>query len=132
MRALSIRQPWAALIVDGVKDIENRDWRGIPGYRGWIAIHASKTFDLEGVAAAQRIINNIGSDMEVRLDPEAYQKGGIIGYAYLNDIVSYDSSPWFTGPMGFKLRMPRRCEFVPCKGNLGLWKLDDETNRKVI
>lgn len=26
MAALSIRQPWAWLVVQGYKDIENRDW----------------------------------------------------------------------------------------------------------
>ncbi len=26
MKALSVRQPWAWLIVNGCKDIENRDW----------------------------------------------------------------------------------------------------------
>jgi hypothetical protein len=37
MKALSIKQPWAWLIVNGHKDIENRDWRSDnPGlkYRG--------------------------------------------------------------------------------------------------
>ena len=34
--ALSIRQPWAWLIVNGYKDIENRDWK--THYRGrWMA-----------------------------------------------------------------------------------------------
>ncbi|AWI90326.1 hypothetical protein C0214_19955 [Methylobacterium sp. DM1] len=28
VKALSIMQPWAWLIVNGHKDIENRDWRG--------------------------------------------------------------------------------------------------------
>jgi hypothetical protein len=32
MKALSIRQPWASLIVAGYKDIENRSWR--TSYRG--------------------------------------------------------------------------------------------------
>jgi len=32
MKALSIRQPWAWLIVDGYKDIENSTWH--TNYRG--------------------------------------------------------------------------------------------------
>lgn len=27
MKAITIKQPWASLIVEGVKDIENRTWR---------------------------------------------------------------------------------------------------------
>ena len=39
MKTLSIRQPWASLIVEGFKDVENRSWR--TPIRGEIAIHAS-------------------------------------------------------------------------------------------
>lgn len=39
MKALSIKQPWAALIAHGIKDIENRTWR--THFRGKIYIHAS-------------------------------------------------------------------------------------------
>ena len=40
MKALSIRQPWAHLILHGGKDIENRDWR--TSVRGRVLVHASK------------------------------------------------------------------------------------------
>ena len=38
MRVLSVRQPWASLLVRGVKDIENRTWSTT--YRGPVLIHA--------------------------------------------------------------------------------------------
>jgi hypothetical protein len=40
MKALSIRQPWAWLILNAGKDIENRDW--LTRFRGPFLIHASK------------------------------------------------------------------------------------------
>ena len=40
MKALSLRQPWASLIIYGGKDIENRRWE--TKYRGPLLIHASK------------------------------------------------------------------------------------------
>lgn len=40
MKALTIRQPWASLIAEGVKTIETRSWS--TKYRGPIAIHAGK------------------------------------------------------------------------------------------
>ena len=40
MLALSIRQPWASLILKAGKNIENRDWP--TKYRGRILIHAAK------------------------------------------------------------------------------------------
>ena len=48
--AISIRQPWASLIIEGssgiYKDVENRTWT--TRIRGLIAIHAAKTFDQAG------------------------------------------------------------------------------------
>lgn len=40
MKALSIRQPWAWLIVHGGKDIENRSWH--TKFRGRFLVHAAK------------------------------------------------------------------------------------------
>mgnify|MGYP000843697978 FL=1 len=39
MKTLSVRQPWASLLVSGLKDIENRTWA--PNFRGRIMIYAS-------------------------------------------------------------------------------------------
>lgn len=37
MKTLSVRQPWASLLVSGLKDIENRTWA--PNYKGLSLIH---------------------------------------------------------------------------------------------
>lgn len=39
MKAITIKQPWASLIVHGIKDIENRTWR--TNFRGRVLIHAA-------------------------------------------------------------------------------------------
>lgn len=39
MKILFVRQPWASLLVSGLKDIENRTWA--PNFKGRILIHAS-------------------------------------------------------------------------------------------
>ncbi len=39
MKALTVRQPFASLIVDGYKTIENRTWK--TDYKGPLAIHAA-------------------------------------------------------------------------------------------
>jgi predicted transcriptional regulator len=52
MKAISIRQPWAQLVVEGVKDIENRNWFTM--HRGRLYIHASKTFEKD---VGERFIN---------------------------------------------------------------------------
>lgn len=43
MKVISIKQPWASLIVNGYKQYEFRSWK--TKYRGEILIHASKAFD---------------------------------------------------------------------------------------
>ena len=47
MKAISIKQPWAWAFLHG-KEVENRNWRFPPKYRGEILIHASMSFDKEG------------------------------------------------------------------------------------
>ncbi len=42
-KALSVRQPWASLIVCGLKTIEVRTWS--TSYRGPLYIHAAKSLD---------------------------------------------------------------------------------------
>lgn len=43
MKALTIKQPWASLIVLGEKKIETRSWK--TSYRGPILIHAGKNIE---------------------------------------------------------------------------------------
>ena len=47
MKVLSIRQPWAWLIMTGLKDVENRTWN--TDFRGQFAIHASRKFDWDAL-----------------------------------------------------------------------------------
>lgn len=48
MKTISLWQPWAMLIVLGVKQYETRSWS--TSYRGRIAIHAAKKWDRETIA----------------------------------------------------------------------------------
>jgi activating signal cointegrator 1 len=45
MKALSLIQPWATIVILGVKRYETRSWR--TGYRGPLVIHASGRFPRE-------------------------------------------------------------------------------------
>jgi hypothetical protein len=51
-KALSIRQPWAHLIVAGIKQIENRTWT--TRYRGPLLIHAGQLWHDETIADIER------------------------------------------------------------------------------
>lgn len=43
MKAITIKQPWASLIINGYKEYEFRSWK--TKFRGDVLIHAGKTID---------------------------------------------------------------------------------------
>lgn len=47
MKALTVKQPWASLIMSGEKDVENRSWA--TRHRGLIAIHSSARPDRDAI-----------------------------------------------------------------------------------
>jgi hypothetical protein len=47
MKVLTVRQPWASLIVAGIKNVENRSWR--TKYRGKLGIHAGSHVDWDAL-----------------------------------------------------------------------------------
>lgn len=114
MKALSIRQPWAWLIVNGYKDVENRTW--LTHFRGEFLIHASQRFDSD----AYRVLSTIS----ILPEPSEFDKGGIVGKAELIDCVSHCDSPWFEGPFGFILKNARPLTFIPCSGKLKFFEIE--------
>ena len=116
MKALSIRQPWAWLIVNGHKDIENRDWT--TKVRGRVLIHASKGMTRDEYAFAFVHAEEQGVKIPAFGDLE---RGGIVGEAEIVDCVEDHPSPWFFGDYGFVLREAKPLPFRPCKGMLGFF-----------
>lgn len=118
--ALSIRQPWAWLIVSGIKDIENRTWN--TNYRGAFLVHASKTLDAAGIAWVRDKF-----DIFVP-EPDDFQRGGIVGIVELVDVVTAHNSAWFEGPYGFVLANPRPIRFMSARGQMGFFQISiDDT-----
>jgi hypothetical protein len=118
MRALSIQQPWAWLIVNGYKDIENRSWHS--SYRGPVLIHTGKNLD-EDFWFYPFIPVEIRQQVPQVVD---LTRGGIVGYAEIVDCVTDSESPWFFGKYGFVLRNARPLTFFPCKGKLGFFEVE--------
>ena len=123
MKALSIRQPWAWLIVSGIKDVENRNWK--TNYRGKLIIHSSKLWDQEGYEFVMDTV-------EYRQRPfipkkEGYVFGALIGMVDMFDCVQERPSKWFFGPWGFVFRAPEIWQNpIPYRGQLGLFNVPDE------
>lgn len=116
--ALSIRQPWAWLIVNGIKDVENRDW--FTAFRGEVLIHAGKTRDVDQYEAASAMAALVG----VEIPPmDALDYGGFVGRSVIHDCVTDYDSHWFVGEYGFLLRDSRPMTFVPYRGMLGFFNV---------
>jgi hypothetical protein len=122
MKAISIRQPWAWLIIHGGKDIENRDWS--TKFRGRVLIHASKALDRNSFTAAASMVHHVPLNVVVPLGSDM-QRGGIIGSVEIVDCVSVSTSPWFFGKFGFVLRNPIALPFRPCRGLLGFFDVPE-------
>lgn len=119
---LSIQQPWAWLIVNGYKTIENRTWH--TGRRGEIYIHAGKRVDREGLAWIRDRFPEVYKKVMENYQQSMRQVGGLVGKVELTDCVREHDSPWFTGPYGFVMQRAKPIPFHPCKGQLGFFRME--------
>jgi predicted transcriptional regulator len=119
MKTLSLKQPFAELVVSGKKTIELRNWN--TKFRGKFLIHASKTSDSKAMK-------------KFRL--ERLPVGVIIGKAEIIDVKKYENdlehkkdknkhladSSW--GKYGFVLKNAKRIKPIEAKGKLGFWEFN--------
>ena len=128
MKALSIMQPWAWLIANGFKSVENRDWN--TSFRGEFLIHAGKKADASGYEFIREYFPHIQI-------PTLYVgggMGGIVGVATLDHVVhekdkrllTARDAPWFFGEYGFILENAKPLPFTPLKGQLGFFEVKGE------
>jgi hypothetical protein len=130
MQALTVYQPWATLLVRGMKQYETRGWSTT--YRGKLAIHAGKRVTQEG----RDICEQLG------LDFNSLPLGAIIGIAELIDVhwthdVQLD---WpenilgdfrkgrFAWQLGKRLELP---EPIPCAGARQLWDVPSDIQGRI-
>lgn len=130
--ALSIMNPWAWLIVNGHKDIENRDWQphnhGLK-FRGPVAIHAGRNFDRDAFGDVRNGRHPVTGASGCDWGPDdtyvqmfaGKLNGGILGVAEIVDVVTRSESEWFVGKYGFVIRNAEPVDFIPVKGALGFF-----------
>lgn len=126
MRCLSVRQPWAWLLIFGGKNIENRDW--YTGHRGPLAIHAAKGMTKVEYYSAIDFVSRFDRATAMRVpywDSPRLVRGAIIGTVDQVDCVGVSDSPWFQGKFGHVYTNPRPLEVpAPANGQLGFWDWD--------
>ena len=128
MKVITIKQPFATLIAEGLKEYEFRTWR--TKYRGDILIHAGKGIDKEAMKRYEHL------NLE-------YPLGKIIAKATITDCVYVDEklkqclqekdplvyygvikkdSNW--DGYGFKLENIKKISPIEVNGKLSLWDYD--------
>src|SRR3989338_5492033 len=124
MKALSIKQPYAELILQGKKKIELRKWN--TKFRGEFFIHSPKSVD-------QNAMKKFG------FSESKLPVGCIVGKVTLIEVKKYDSeeehqkdnelhlasSNW--GDYGFVLENPLILNKIFINGRLGFWEFDSES-----
>lgn len=120
MKALSLKQPYAELILQGKKKIELRKWN--TKFRGEFLIHASKDSDRQSME---------------KFGFSELSTGCIVGKAFLKEVKHYKNekehekdrkfhladSNW--GNYGFVIENAERVKEVKCNGKLGFWEIED-------
>lgn len=122
MKCLTIKQPWASLIINGYKKYEFRSWKTY--YRGKIYIHA-------GLSKEKNMIDKVKNyNLE-------YISGAIIGEAEIIDCILVDKNfndllykennlvygDNHVGMYAWKLiNIKKYQEPIYIKGKLGLWE----------
>ena len=132
--ALSIKQPWATMLVHGIKTMEIRRWS--TARRGSVLIHAAKQPDGRPQAWDR---------LPRHLYQEAQQAGGILGAAEVVDCCAYVSFEMFlrdqsrhlnepawyeNGLFGFSFSNPQVLPFRKYPGWVRFFKVERETSQK--
>lgn len=123
-RVLSIRQPWASLIVDGLKDVENRSWK--TAWRGRLLVHSARRPD----PSSRQICERLG------INAATLPLGHYLGSVEVVDVhLSSESLCCLWGQPGlyhWRLKDPRHLpEPIPGRGQLGLCRTPDEISHRL-
>jgi hypothetical protein len=120
METISIQQPWAWLILNHGKDLENRS-RWHYKHRGRVQIHASKTVDSDTSRFPVQWAHIASLGIEIPWD--SLTTGAIIGEATITGVVTESDSPWFEGPTAITLSDPvAYADPIPYRGQLGIFQ----------
>jgi hypothetical protein len=135
VKAISVCQPWATLIVHGLKRLETRSWA--TGHRGPLAVHAGKSFPPSArMLCLQEPYRTLLAGAGL-LDWRDLPTGHIIGVA---EVVGCTRAPelerlpdlerqlgdFGPGRWAWALVNPRPLPApVPCRGRLGLFEVPD-------
>lgn len=140
MKALSIKQPWAGLIIAGIKTVENRTWGTL--YRGTLVIVSTQKPDKIAMESMRMRLGTLPATCDIN--------GAILGTAELTGHILYLEEDdeigtdhpgltesnyewWDDYCMGWVLESPHPLSSpIPYKGRLGLYPLPDDVIAEIV
>lgn len=139
MKAISLWQPWASAIANGVKQIETRHWQ--THYRGPIAIHAAQKKSRDLVEAFYSLMDlhptfYTAFAKNIELEFATLPFGAVIATATLVECLPVDMITGLTeveralgnyssGRFGWVLKdVKRLAKPVPCRGRQRIFNVD--------
>lgn len=139
MRAITLWQPWAWLVSNGHKLVENRPWAPVvirPGDR--FAIHAGKRFSVGNWEGLLAVAENRG----IVVPPEKNLPYGVIlataelvkTVRAVEDVEPFEQRIFYSdGAVGWILRDVRPLATpIACKGALGCWEVPAEIEAQIL
>ena len=130
---ITIRQPWAAFVVNGIKDIENRTWRLPDAYRNCtVLVHASAKPKFDGIDFDRELNSRGITGVCFKPWADLSQKAGhIIGAVRFKGVLADTlgdalPSPWADREATFWWMIEKATPLppIPAKGRLNFWKFD--------
>lgn len=135
MKAFSLIEPWASLVVMGHKKVETRSWHmPVNAYGTIVAIHASKSREAIDDGTASELFSFAGVE-----PPDKWPLGCVIGVVrFVRCERTEDAVKWVTdferefgnyseGRFAWVMEGAYRlAKPIPCRGMLGLWDVPPE------
>jgi len=128
MKVLTIKQPFATLIAEGLKEYEFRTWK--TSYRGELLIHAGQGIDKEAMKRYEHLNLEYPTGkiiakctltdclpVEEELKKKLKEKDPLVYYGVLRK-----DSTW--QGYGFQLENIKKISPIPAKGRLSFWEYD--------
>lgn len=135
IHCVTLWQPWASAIAQGLKTIETREWSTRVG--GLLGIHAGRSWDLEVVRAWVNGPQNLG---EIVLSQAREEIGHLLAIARVAEMKHYTQGEWIQDAVkhlcpahywngrkvGWVLENIRRIKPIRMNGHQGIWKYTGE------
>lgn len=128
MKVITIKQPFATLIAEGLKEYEFRTWK--TKYRGEILIHAGKSIDKKAMERYKHLnldypIGKIIAKATItdciyvddKLKKQLEEKDPLVYYGVIKKDSTWDG-------YGFKLENINKISHIEANGKLSLWDFD--------